>query len=133
MSSFIARVSEIQNAESLNVVKFDFHGKTLSMMSLDLNENVKVGVRVKLVVKPTHVVIAKNFDSEISCSNRLQASIVSLENGQLLSSLRLNLSKAELESIVTREASNAMNLKVGDEVLAFIQESELSIGEILDD
>ena len=97
----MARVLEIQNRQSLNIVKFYFHGETLSMMSLDLNEKVKVGVRVKLVVKPTHVVIAKNFDSQISCSNRLQAEIVSLEKGQLLCSLRLSLDEGELESIVT--------------------------------
>ena len=133
MSSFIAKVSEIQNVESLHIVKFEFNGQSLSMMSLDLSQKVKVGVSVKLVVKPTHVFIAKIFDSEISCLNRLQADIVSLENGQLLSSLKLSLNRGELESIITREASDRMNLRVGDRVTAFIQESELSIGEILDD
>jgi len=133
MNSFIARVSDIQNVESLNIVLFDFYGKSLSMMSLDLNENIKIGVRVKLIVKPTHVFITKDVDSTVSCANRLQANIVAVENGQLLSTLRLGLQEGELESIVTREMSNVMNLRVGDKVTAFIQESELSIGEILDD
>ena len=133
MSSFIARVSEIKNSETLHIVKFDFHGIELSMMSLDLHENVKVGVRVKLVVNPTHIVIAKDFTSEISCLNRLEATVAALENGELLSSVKLNVYEERVESIITRDASNAMSLSVGNSVVLFLQESELSIGEVLDD
>ena len=133
MSSLIARVAEIHNSSSLHIVKFDFHGEILSMMSLDLNENVKVGAKVRLVVKPTHVLITKNFSTDISCANRLNAIVDRVENGELLSSIELSLFEDELESILTREMSNAMSLQVGDVVMAFIQESELSIGEILDD
>lgn len=132
MSSFIAKVSEIQNCETLHIVKFDFHTQILTMMSLDLDAKLQVGVNVKLIVKPTHIMLAKNFSAEISCSNKLNARILSVENGELLSSLRLGIFEGELESIITREASNAMQIKVGDELVAFIQESELSIGEILD-
>ncbi len=131
MSSIIAKVSQIQNCDSLHIVKFDFHGYTLSMMSLDLTAEVKVGTLVKLVVKPSHIAIAKNFNGDVSYSNKLDTTIDSIENGELLSSIKLKFFDANLESIITAESSKRMNLQVGERVAVFIKASELSIGEIL--
>ena len=133
MSSLIATVSEIQNCDSLHIVKFDCNGQTLSMMSLDLGNEIKVGRKVKLVVKPTHIAIAKNFSGEVSYSNQLEATIISIENGQLLSSVKLDFFDTTLESIITVNSSKKMDLKVGDRVTALIKASELSIGEIIND
>ena len=133
MSTFIATVSKIQNCDSLNVVEFNFHEISLSMMSLDLNAKVKIGSRVKLLIKPTHIALAKEFSGEVSYSNQLPATIVSLENGTLLSSIELELFDAKLESVITLNSSKRMKLKVGDRVMAFIKASDLSIGEVLDD
>ncbi|RRS30806.1 MAG: transporter [Epsilonproteobacteria bacterium (ex Lamellibrachia satsuma)] len=133
MSSIIAAVSEIQSCDSLHIVTFDFHGQALSMMSLELSDTVKTGAKVRLAVKPSYIVIAKNFIGELSYSNRLESTVRSIENGQLLSSVKLNFFDTVLESIITVDASKKMDLKVGDEVTAFIKASELSISEVLDD
>ena len=133
MSSIIARVSHIENCDSLHIVNFDFNGQFLSMMSLELSDKIKVGTKVKLVVKPSHIAIAKNFSGELSYSNRLDTTIESIENGQLLSSVKLGFFDTILESIITRSSSQKMNLQVGDNVTALIKASELSIGEIIHD
>ena len=133
MSSIIARVSHIENCDSLHIVNFDFNGQFLSMMSLELSDKVKVGTKVKLAVKPSHIAIAKNFSGELSYSNRLDTTIESIENGQLLSSVKLGFFDTILESIITRSSSQKMNLQVGDNVTALIKASELSIGEIIYD
>jgi len=132
MSKIVATVSKIINKDSLHIVEFEFHKQTLLMMSLDLNENVKVGVKVKLVVKPTHVVLAKDFSGEVSFANRVDATISTIDSGVLLSSVKLNFFDTLLESIVTLKSAQDMNLQVGDKVTAFMQASELSIGEIID-
>lgn len=132
MSHLIATVQKIQNSDNLNIVTFDFNGQTLSMMSLDLNARVKVGAKVKLLVKPTHIALGKNFSGEVSYSNQLNTTIVSLNNGELLSSVELKIFDAILESIITLNSSKKMKLSVGDNVLAFIKASDLSIGEVLD-
>ena len=87
MSQIIATIKKIHNIDNLNIVEFDFFGKTLKMMSLDLNKNVQIGKKVKLAVKPTNISIAKNLFGEISLSNQLVVNIKSIENGQLLSSI----------------------------------------------
>ena len=132
MSQIVATVSKIVNQDSLHIVEFESHKQTLCMMSLDLNAAVQVGVKVRLVVKPTHIVIAKEFSGEISFANRLDARVSSIDTGTLLCSVKLNFFDTILESIVTLKSAQEMNLQVGDSVTAFIQASELSIGEIID-
>jgi len=133
MSHLIATVSKIESCDSLNIVNFECKGQTLSMMSLDLVSAIKVGTKVRLVTKPSHIAVAKEFSGDISYSNQLSCTIESMENGQLLSSLKLNFFGTIIESIITLNSSKRMDLKVGDKVTAFIKASELSIGEILND
>jgi molybdopterin-binding protein len=133
MSRLIATVSKIQSCDNLNIVEFNFHEIKLTMMSLDLNATLKVGSKVKLLVKPTHIALAKEFSGEVSYSNQLPTTIVSLENGTLLSSIELEIFDVKIESVITLNSSKRMNLMVGDKVTAFIKASDLSIGEILND
>jgi len=133
MSSLVAKVSSIENCDNLHIVKFDFDGLILSMMSLDLSSSIKVGTTVRLLVKPTHIAIAKNFKGDVSYSNQLDSTIDEIINGQLLTSIKLKIKEnITLESIITLNSSKKMNLKVGDRVTAFIKASELSIGEVID-
>ena len=131
MNTFNAEVKQIKSVENLNIVKFDFDGITLSMMSLELNDKIKVGTKVKLSTKPTHVAIAKKFSGEVSYSNQLHVKIIHVENGELLSSIKMQINDTVLESIITKDSSDRMNLNVGDEVTAFIKANELSIVGIL--
>ena len=131
MNTLRAIVSKISNIDTLHIVEFDFHGQTLSMMSLELNKEIKVGVKVRLCIKASNVVITKDFDGKISHSNRLSVKIQSIENGQLLSSVTLACFDESLESIITARASKELDLKVGDCVDAFINASDLSIKEIV--
>ena len=72
MSKIIARVVGIESIDNLNIVSFDFLGQELSMMSLDLNENIRIGVDVELIVKASSVAIAKDFSGDISYSNQIK-------------------------------------------------------------
>ncbi len=131
MSYIRAMVSEILKCDSLHIVKFKNNTDILTMMSLDLNNNIIVGTKVNLIIKPTHIVLAKRVEGNLSFSNKLSCNIKSINNGELLSSIQLNYNNIILESIITLETSITMDLKVGDKITAFIQASELSIGEII--
>ena len=133
MSKFIATIKKIQSIDNLNIVEFDFDGLTLKMMSLDLNDDVKIGKKVKLSVKPSNISIAKNLTGEISLSNKIVATIQSLENGQLLTSVILKINDTILESIITVDSSKRMNLQIGEVVTILIKASNLSIEEVIND
>jgi len=132
MSSFVAIVDTIESQDTLHIVKFVAGDVKLCMMSLQLDPSIQKGVKVKLSVKPTHVVLAKNLNTEISFENRVETTIVSIDSGKLLSSVKVALYKSFIEAIITKESEKKMGLKVGDKVLALIQASELFIVEILD-
>jgi len=116
MSHLIATVSKIESCDSLNIVNFECKGQTLSMMSLDLVSAIKVGTKVKLLTQASHIAVAKEFSGDISYSNKFSCTLESMENGQLLSSLKLNFFGTIIESIITLNSSKRMNLKVGDKV-----------------
>ncbi len=133
MSILNAVITEIENVDNLNIVSFDFFGKTLSMMSLDLSQDMKVGRSVLLSVKPFHITIVKEFYGDISYSNKLNAVVRSCEHGELLSSVKLYVNGVMLESIITKKLALEMELKIGDSVIVMIKANDLSIQEVLND
>ena len=133
MSKIIATVINIDNVDSLNIVTFDFLGQSLNMMSLDLNKDIKKDTKVELVIKPSSIAIAKEFIGDISYSNQIKTEILDIENGKLLASIKLQIDKFILESIITVNSSKRMNLQKGDKVTAFIKANELSILRVLKD
>ena len=132
MSSLIAKVSSIESSERLHIVKFAHHTKTLCMMSLELPNALDKNSLVKLSFKPTHVVLAKDFSGKLSYENILETTVVSIESGKLLSSVKVEFFDTIIEAIITKKSKEKMALKVGDKVLALIQASELFIVEVLD-
>lgn len=133
MNQIVATIKNIRTVEFLNIVEFDFFGIVLKMMSLELNENIQISKKVILCVKPTNVIIAKNLIEEISLSNQIKATIKSIENGKLLSSIKLEINDTFFESIITVDSSKRMNLKKDDEVFILIKASDISIKEVLND
>jgi len=131
MNKFVAIVNGIESTQNLNIVKFNFFDEILTMMSLELNEKIKIDSKVELSLKATHITIAKNLKGDISDSNQLKAKIISINNGKLLSSVELSLYDTTLESIITQESSKQMNLKIGDNVSILINPSELSIVKVV--
>ncbi len=110
----IARVKDIKTIDSLNIVEFDFNNITLKMMSLELHKEVKLESKVKLLVKPSNVIISKNYIEDISLSNQTLAKIVAIENGELLSSISLEIGDTTFESIITKESSKRLDLQEGN-------------------
>ncbi|MCT7481812.1 TOBE domain-containing protein [Aliarcobacter cryaerophilus] len=129
----IARVKDIKTIDSLNIVEFDFNNITLKMMSLELHKEVKLESKVKLLVKPSNVIISKNYIEDISLSNQTLAKIVAIENGELLSSISLEIGDTTFESIITKESSKRLDLQEGNIVNILIKASDLSIFRILHD
>ena len=133
MSKLVAKVSKINSLDNLNIVEFDFFGKTLKMMSLELHKEVKLESKVKLLVKPSNVIISKNYIEDISLSNQTLAKIVAIENGELLSSISLEIGDTTFESIITKESSKRLDLQEGNIVNILIKASDLSILRVLHD
>ncbi|HIP15166.1 MAG TPA: transporter [Sulfurimonas autotrophica] len=131
MSYITAEITEIQSVQNLNIISLTCNTTVLKMMSLDLDETITIGSKVKLTCKPTSIAIGKDVQGEISCANQLHVKIHAIKVGQLLSALQLEFGTFLLESIITTDSQKRMHLQVGDEVLAFIKSSDISIQEVL--
>lgn len=129
----IARIKSIQTSDSLNIIEFDFYNNIFKMMSLDLIENLQIGSRVELLVKPTNISISKKHIEDISLSNQALAKIISINSGELLSNIILEINDTKLESIITKSSQERLNLKKNDEVNILIKASDLSIYRVLND
>jgi len=127
MNIIQATITAIASVESLHIVKFDFEGTVLSMMSLELADEIVVGRVVNLTVNPTYIALAKECMGIMSYSNQIDAKIVSIDRGELLSSVKLLAGERELESIITTESLLRMGLELEDRVIMLIKASELSI------
>jgi len=127
-----AKVLDIQNEQNLHIVKFDFNGTILKMMSLELNKKIKIGVEVILNIKSTHMALAKKFSGVVSYSNHIKAVVDDVENGKLLSSIKLKVNDTILESIITADSSKRMNIQKDDGITIMVKASEISILEVLD-
>ncbi|WP_108060263.1 TOBE domain-containing protein [Poseidonibacter lekithochrous] len=130
MNTLKAQVTQIDSMDNLTIVKFDYEGTTLSMMSLGLKD-VKVGSQVILSINASHIAIGKDLKGDISLSNRFDCIIKALDKGKLLSSLKLSINDDCLSSIITTSSVNRLNLNVGDEVQALVKASEISIKEVI--
>lgn len=127
MNQLLAKVTEIDRLDNLTIVSFDFEGKAMQMMALEISEKLVIGTEVILGMKATNIVLAKEYKGVISISNQLNCIVEKLNNGELLTSVTLRIGNRLIESIITSKSSLAMNLQEGDKVKALINESELSI------
>lgn len=133
MNKIVATISEIEKLESLHIVRFQFASYLLEMMSLELSEEIKVGQKVVLGVKPTQISFAKNLDGKISISNQIRAKIKEINNGKLLSSAIFETNNTLIESVFTTKSLRAMNLQLHDEFTILIKASDISILEMKND
>lgn len=130
MNKLKVTVKSIDSVENLNIVKFDYHGKELSMMSLGLKD-IFIGTQVFISINASHIAIGKDLKGDISLSNIFDCVIKKLDKGKLLSSLLLEIDDNYLTSIITTNSVNRMNLKENDKVQALVKASEISIQKVI--
>ncbi|MBU1667392.1 TOBE domain-containing protein [bacterium] len=127
MNQLTVILIQIEHVESLHHLTFSLGKQTIQVLSLELASNLKVGSRVKLSVKSTDIALAKNFTGQLSYANQLKAKITHVNNGKLLSSIGLDVKGLALESVITLNASLAMALQEGDDVVVLVKGSEVSV------
>ena len=132
MNRLIARVKNIESKDLLNIVKFQVDNYEITMLSLELSDNIKVESSVVIGFKPNKVVVGKDISGILSFPNQIDAEVVSIEKGELLCKLELAVFKDTIIStIFTKKYLEKMSLKAGDSVTAFIKASDISVLEVL--
>ena len=82
---------------------------------------------VKILFKPTEVMIALPGPLAVSVQNKLPCTINSIKTGRLLCQLELRFGNETIHSIITRNACEQLALTQGLPVIALIKTNEVSI------
>lgn len=127
MNQIKATVNEIQNFERISAVELKTKVNSLSLVALELDDKLKVGSEVLLLIKATNVALSKTKLDTISLSNQLECLIKGINKGVLLSSITLHVEDTLLESIITTKSLQKLDLQVGEKVYALIKASDLSL------
>jgi molybdopterin-binding protein len=130
LNNITAQVTEIKNSDSLHIIKFDWLENTLCMISLELLSSLQIGSKVLLGVKPSSISLSVGLDANVSFSNRLNGTIKSIQKGELVCSVLVDIHGIALESIITLESLTRMSLKPNDNITVLFKASDLSIIEI---
>ncbi len=131
MNQISAVITDMKSSDSINIVTFVVADQPMRMMALELSDRLSVGSKVILGAKATNIALAKEKNEMLSISNQLDATIESIKMGALLCSVTFNFAGYLLESIITRESAEKMQLDLGVAIVALIKSSELSIVEIV--
>ena len=131
MNRLPARVTGVQNVDTLYIVTFEWCGGTLKMVSLDLDHQLQDGDHVVLGVNFTSVAIAKSLSGEVSYVNQISAWVNEIEKGELLSIVKLVCGESVVESLLVSESLDRLQLDPGDEVTMIIKANDIFLLEVL--
>lgn len=131
MNKIDVTITEIASKEKVSLVSFSVGKERLEMISLGVSEDLSVGSAVSVGVKATSVALSQTKLSDVSISNQIETSIIAIEAGSLLCSIKLGFEGVVWESVITKSSMLAMQLSVGQKIVALIKSSDLSIVEVL--
>lgn len=127
MNQFKAEIIKIDSVDMLTSITFSLNKEFIKMLSLELEPNLIVGKVVNLTIKSTHIAIAKDLKGLLSFENRLKGVVVSITDGELLSSICLDIDGFLSEVIISLDSRRSMNLQIEDNVLVLINSMDISI------
>ena len=131
MNTILATTVSIECFEGISSIIFETRGATLTMLGLEPPEGLEEGCKVELGIKSTHITIASKIPDGMAISNIIPVTLTDIDNGKIVSLLKMDFEGLELEAILPTEIIEPIAPKKGDNVLAVFQASELFIHRIM--
>lgn len=120
-------ISEIQSHEGISLVKLKSNENIFTSIILDVPDYLKENNTVKIIFKETEVIISKDLNPSISVQNQIYGRIESIKKGVILSQITLSIGEDKIQSIITTNACEQLDLKENQNILALIKTNEVSL------
>ena len=123
-------VTAIDSCGSIALVDVAAAGHSLTATLVDASGQIQrwqIGMAVMLQFAETDVALAKGLSGRISMRNRIDAIVLEIEPGQILSKVGLDAAGHRLQSIITTRSTITLDLQVGDRVEALVKANEMSV------
>lgn len=130
MNTLNGNITVIQSHEGISLVKVKSNNTIFTSIVLDTAETasyLKKGNSVKIIFKETEVIISKDLNPNLSIQNQMLCIIESIKKGVLLSQINLNFGETIIESIITSNACEQLQLEKNDAVIALVKTNEVSL------
>ncbi|OJJ14410.1 hypothetical protein BKI52_42260 [marine bacterium AO1-C] len=129
MNRLSATIAQIQHQEYLSLVGLQVDQAFLQVLLTDTPQStdyLTVGNTIDVLLKETAIVLSKRtLHQEISITNQIPCTITQIEEGEILSKIKVSFGKQHLQIILTTAAYQQMQLQVGESVVALIKANEI--------
>ncbi len=133
MNSLRGNIYEIQQNGNLSLVTIklsaDLYLKTIIVETPQSASYLRNGHDINVLFKETEVVIGTNIAHKISLQNKIPGIIQEVEKGALLSRVVVESSVGIIESIISTNAIDSLELVKGMSVMAMIKLNEIMLAE----
>ena len=125
----LVKLNAVESSAQLTALVLDFCGDNVapniaSNQVQNPTQNLKIGAECNAIFKESEVMIAL-LNSCVSARNCFKAQIVKIERDEIFA--RIFLDFESLTALITKEACDALNLKIGKEILWFVKSNEVAL------
>lgn len=116
----------------MTLVDVDVKGTQMTAITIGIPEKVgylQVSKDIELLFNESEVSIGKLMQGQISLINQLICTIDDLISGEIFTQVMLSFNGEHLTSLITTRSAESLNLKIGDNVTAFIKTNEVLLKE----
>ena len=118
-------ITEIKKGQINSEVVMSIGGTSV-LKSVITNESVdemelSVGESIYAIIKAPFVMVAKDKPSKISTRNIIETKVTEVKNGIVNSELKLSMGDQILTAVITEDAVEDLDFKVGETVYALIK------------
>ncbi len=131
MNKIRVKIANIIKSGSIALVKLDsvesnaqLTALVLDFVSDNVASNLTLGAECNAIFKESEVMIAL-LDSRVSARNCFKARIAKIECDEIFA--RIFVDFESITALITKEACDALNLKIGDEILWFVKSNEVAL------
>ena len=124
-----AKIVQISSKDGVNFFELECLNLGTNLYMLALNEASKFALNdeVSLNFKSSDVVLSKLRLEASSLENELKREVVGINQGEILSIVSLNCEQLFFEAIISDHALNGLNLKVGEQLFAYVKSTSIHI------
>ena len=126
LSGVIYEIASHQDLTNFKVKVGNYEFDVLTINPNTAQPVHKIGDAVQLLFKETEVILGKGAQVN-SLPNQVETQVYAIEQGELLSRIKLNSEIGNLIAIIPSSAVEKLQLKAGDQIMAMVKTNEMMI------
>ncbi len=90
---------------------------------------LKKGSDIQLIFKETEVILTRQGKDPISILNKIPGTVEDIKKGTILCEVMISTVAGSIAAVISREATDDMELAIGDAVVAMVKQNEIMLAE----